>query len=177
MNDKLEELEQELEEIKNKCAEIEEKIKCAEIEEKINELKRQESEVRWRAKFNEIFYYSTSYGEICADCDGYCNTENGRYTLGNYFKTEEEAKNVVEKIKIYTQLKDLALRLNKGEKIDWDDFMQNKYCIGFNHPNNTLMRFHANALQNIGQIYCLDRDFLEVAKKEIGEENLKKLFE
>ena len=31
--------------------------------------------------------------------------------------------------------------------------------------------------QRIGQIYCLDSNFLNIAKREIGEENLKKLFE
>lgn len=172
----LKQLKQELKEIKNKCAEIEEKIKCAEIEEKINELKRQESEVRWRAKFNENFYYFTSYGEICPDCDGYCNTENGRYTFGNYFKTAEEAENVVEKIKIYTQLKDLSLRLNKGEKMDWNNSAQEKWYIYLDNFGNILKCCYDSINQEIGQIYCLDENFLEEAKREIGEENLRKLF-
>lgn len=164
----IEELRQELAETKNKCTEIEKKI---------DEIEKQESKVRWRAKEDEIYYYFNVFGEIRANRDGRYKMDADIYNLGNYFKTEEEAENVVEKIKIYTQLKDLSLRLNKGLKISWDDFTQKKYYIGFNYPSNTLMRWYANNSQDIGQIYCLDSDFLDIAKQEIGEENLRKLFE
>ena len=163
----LEQLKQELEETKNKCAEIEKKI---------DELEKQTNGARWKAQKNKRYYCFDSCGEIQEDCDN-CYVDTARYEFGNYFETKEEAENVVEKIKIYTQLKDLALKLNKGEKINWDNSMQNKYYIGFNPLDNTLMRMHTNTLQNIGQTYCLDGNFLVKAIKEIGEENLKKLFE
>lgn len=161
----LEQLKQELAKTKNKCAEIEKKIE---------EL---ESKVRWRAKENEIYYYFNDFGEIHVNRDGCCGTDTDRYDLGNYFETEEEAKKAVEKIKIYTQLKDLAMRLNKGEKINWDNILQRKYHISLNHSSNVLMCLFANWSQDIGQIYCLDENFLDVALQEIGEENLRKLFE
>lgn len=159
----LKQLKQELEETKNKCAEIEKKIE---------EL---ESKVRWRARENEIYYYITSCGKIYAARDGYCDTENGIYELGDYFKTEEEAENVVEKIKIYTQLKDLALRLNKGVNVNWRD-CRNKYSISYDTSAGKMVSYWNTRLQEMGQIYCLDSSFLDGAIKEIGEENLKKLF-
>lgn len=103
--------------------------------------------------------------------------DTARYGLGNYFKTEEEAKNVFEKIKIYTQLKELALRLNNGKEINWNDSTQNKWDIVLDNSENILRCCFVCIGQEIGQIYCLDENFLEEAIEEIGEENLRKLFE
>lgn len=165
---KLEELKQELMETKNKCAEIEKKI---------NELEKQTSEVRWRAKGNEVYYYFHSDGEIVNACD-YCDKRvTDRYNLGNYFRTKEEAEKVAEKMKIYNRLKDLALRLNAGKEFDWEDGGQTKYSIYYDNYNNIFRDKWCALHKEIGQIYCLDENFLEEAKKEIGEENLKKLFE
>lgn len=162
----LEQLKQELEETKNKCTEIEKKIE---------ELEKQESEVRWRAKENEIYCYFNDFGKIHVTGDAYYETDTDRYNLGNYFKTGEDAEKAVEKIKIYTQLKDLALRLNNGEKINWSDSTQHKWGIVLDNFKN-ILRCYAYIGQEVGQIYCLDKNFLKEAKQEIGEENLRKLF-
>ena len=157
---------------------LENKNKCIQIEKKIEELEKQEIKVRWRAKEDEDYYYFTSCGEIYVDYEGYCDTDNRRYELGDYFKTEEDAKKAVEKFKIYTQLKDLALRLNKGEKINWSDSTQHKWVIVLDNSKNILSNYAYTYIgQEVGQIYCLNSLFLDVAKQEIGEENLRKLFE
>ena len=108
---------------------------------------------------------------------GVTEVDTCRYEIGNYFKTEEEAKKAVEKMKIYTQLKDLALRLNKGEKIDWENDDQAKYYIYYDCGKMELDYNNDWLYKKIGQIYCLDIYFLDIAEQEIGEENLKKLFE
>lgn len=164
----LEELKQELVETKNKCAEIEKKI---------NELARQTSEVRWRAEKGDSYYYMLSTGKTNEYKDVDCVLDNDRYNLGNYFRTREEAEKTIEKIKIYTQLKDLALRLNTGKEIDWEDYTQYKYYIYYNCESNRLVCSDILSHKDIGQIYCLGENFLDIAKQEIGEENLKKLFE
>lgn len=165
MND-LEQLKQELLETKNKCTEIEKKIE---------ELEKQTSGARWKAQKNKRYYYFASCGDIKEDYDN-CYVDTIRYYLGNYFRTKEEAKKIIEKIKIYTQLKDLALKLNKGREICWNDFKQAKYCISRDVEYDELIGIPTRAYQEMGQIYCLDENFLEEAKQEIGEENLRKLF-
>ena len=160
LEEQIEELSKELEELKFKLD-----------KEKSNNCK------RWKAGYGETYYY------ICSDGSIYHNTErNGEfstsnYDLGNYFQTKGEAKKTFEKIKIYTQLKDLALRLNKGEKIDWTNNNQAKYYIYYNRGTMKLDYNNDWSYQRIGQIYCLDIYFLDIAEQEIGEENLKKLFE
>ena len=106
------------------------------------------------------------------------NDEDGemRHEIGNCYQTKEDAKKAMKKIKIYTQLKDLALRLNKGEMIRWNDLKQSKYSITRDVETNELVGTSIYCYQDIGQIYCLDSNFLNIAKREIGEKNLRKLF-
>lgn len=159
-------LKQELEILKKKCDELEEKINNMDI-----------SVTRWRADSGEVYYCVSNDGKVDWNTDECGDSSTARYDLGNYFQTTQEAEKVAEKIKIYTKLKDLALRLNKGEEIDWKNKGQLKYYICFDNENNKLRYSYYYNCHDIGQIYCLDENFLDIAIKEIGEENLKKLFE
>lgn len=159
LKERIEELSKELEE-----------LKCELDKEKSNNCE------RYRANCGERYYYYGSMGMI-SDCDE-SNDEFdiNRYAMGNYFQTEEEARSAVRKIMIYTQLKDLALRLNNGEEIDWENGNQIKYFIYYENRYKKIFTTGACWSKEMGQIYCLDENFLDVAKQEIGEENLKKLF-
>lgn len=158
---------------------FENKNKCIQIEKKIDELEKQKEKSYERCRlFNgQLYYFSNSNGSINFDMDNYIKTDNERYELGNYFQTKEEAEKAVEKRRIYTQLKDLALKLNKGREICWNDFKQAKYCISRDVEYDELIGIPTRAYQEMGQIYCLDENFLEVAKRKMGEKNLRKLFE
>lgn len=131
---------------------------------------------RWRAEANEK-YWCIIDECVYRSLEANENCDKARYEIGNYFRTEEEAEKAVEKIKIYTQLKDLALRLNNGEKIDWENDEQEKYYIYYDNTCNMLTYGEGHGYHDIGQIYCLDENFVDIAKQEIGEKNLKKLFE
>ena len=165
LKEKQEELKRELEELDTQIKELKEQ----------NEIK--EDYKRWRTQEGKSYWYIDSDCEAFKEFERNDDYDNARYEIGNYFRTKEEAKKVVEKIKIYTRLKDLALRLNKGEKIDWDNSTSAKWSIGLSNSNNALQCCYAYKGQDVGQIYCLDPDFLNIAKQEIGEDNLKKLFE
>lgn len=83
-----------------------------------------------------------------------------------------------EKQEIYIKLKNLAERLNKGQKINWDNtIIQRKYYIIYDFENEEFSQDFTFDLRQINEIYCLDENFLKIALKEIGEENLLKLFE
>ena len=156
------------------------KNKCIQIEKKIDELEKQKEKSYERCRlFNgQLYYFSNSNGSINFDMDNYIKTDNERYELGNYFQTREEAEKAVEKRRIYTQLKDLALNLNNGKKINWSDSTQHKWVIVLDNSKNILSSYAYTYIgQEVGQIYCLNSLFLDIAKQEIGEENLKKLFE
>lgn len=89
-------------------------------------------------------------------------------------QTLTEIKEIVEKILVRRQLEDIAQRLNKGHKINWNDDNQIKYCIRFNFPLNTISTYARLHQKLQGTVYCLDKNFKDVAIEEIGEERLKK---
>ena len=161
----------EIEELKQKLQEAQESTK--KLEEKIKELEQEKSCKRWKAKNGEKYYYIE--GIVNYHYETNDSIDNALYEQGNYFKTDEEAVIVAEKLKIYTKLKDLALRLNKGKEIDWNDKNQRKfhiYCYDCEICQDSGWSYHY-----LGGIYCLDGNFKDEAIKEIGEENLIKLFE
>ena len=165
LKEKQEELKRELEELDTQIKELKEQ----------NEIK--EDYKRWRTQEGKSYWYIDSDCEAFKEFERNDDYDNARYEIGNYFRTKEEAKKVVEKIKIYTRLKDLALRLNEGREVNWDDSAQDKWHIYYDHRGSLITTISNHSYQDLGQIYCLDKNFLEIAKREIGEENLKKLFE
>lgn len=151
-----------------------EELKCELDKEKLSNT---QMNTRWRANNGETYYYAFGDGDIAQNREENGGTPTKHYNLGNYFQTKEEVEKVVEKIKIYIKLKDLALRLNKGEQIDWENRNQPKQYISFDNESNELFYLYCYTCHDIGQIYCLDKSFLDIAEQEIGEENLRKLFE
>ena len=124
----------------------------------------------------EYYFYIDSCGDIDKIHDAFDYIDNHRYKTGNYFKTEEEAEEYIEKIKIYMKLKRLSERLNNGKKIDWNDRDQYKYYILYNYYSDCIDVDDTYIYQKQGTIYCLNEDFKDIAIKEIGEERLLKLF-
>ena len=165
---------EELEELSTKLEN--ELIRFKKLIEELKESQEEEQEhKRWRAIKNEDYYFILANGSVDTNNEDCSLYDNKLYDIGNYFKTKEEAEKNVEKIKIYTKLKDIALRLNKGKDVDWSNTSQTKFCLYYRDckiQQDAKWAFHF-----LGEIYCLDRNFKDEAIKEIGEENLKKLFE
>lgn len=96
---------------------------------------------------------------------------------GLVYATEEARDRALFKLEIETKLKNLAERLNNGKKINWEDKRQPKFNINYDFIDYKKMYCNVNRhYKSQGTIYCLDENFLEVAKKEIGEDNLIKYF-
>lgn len=95
---------------------------------------------------------------------------------GLAYTTPEARDKAMFKLEIETKLKNIAERLNKGQKIDWEDDSQPKHCIYYGYDDKKLNCFARHYRKDQGEIYCLDNNFLEVAKQEIGEDNLIKYF-
>ena len=97
--------------------------------------------------------------------------------LGLVYSTKEARDKAVFKMEIENKLKNIAERFNARRKIDWEDRDQAKFNICYDFDDDggfyCCLRY-SDYCQ--GSIYCLDKNFLEVAKKEIGEDNLIKYF-
>lgn len=130
---------------------------------------------RWKPKTGEEYYFLDS--DIGIQC--YCFSPTNVFDIEriktyNYFRTKEEARQEAEKILVRRMLEDIASRLNKGRKLDWNDYMQFKRYIFFDNSNQMIGQESNTYSQRQGTVYCLDENFKKVAIKEIGEERLKK---
>lgn len=160
----------------NKIEELENKIE--DLKKELEELKKSKKvNKRWRAEEDYYYYYIDSLLTVYKTKDAYYGCDDYRYKIYNYFKTQEEAEKVAEKIKIYVELKDLAEELNEGVELDWENEYQPKYYIYKDFKNKKLDGNCVYELKDLGQIYCLNSNFLKIAIERIGEERLMKLFE
>lgn len=129
---------------------------------------------RWKPKEGEEFFFIDAWNRVCdrnyKEISIYCHEYHDIY---NCFRTKEEAEVEAEKILVRRMLEDIAKKLNKGEKIDWDNNVQSKYYIEL-CCNNIIMTNFFFAHKTQGTVYCLDKNFKDVAIQEIGEERLKK---
>lgn len=150
--------------------------KFEELGEEIKRLENLKKNKRWRAKLNNYYLYINNDGNIYLAEEKNYETDDYRYKARNYFETEEKARKYLEKIEIYYKLMDLAEELNGEEEIDWDNNGQNKYSIYFDCYKQELKQDVNWLAMMLGQIYCLNGDFLEIALERIGEDRLKKLF-
>ena len=133
-----------------------------------------ECDERWKPKDFSPYFYVDSCMKIEESNfynDTYIHSE--RYNTYGTFKTKEEAKQEAEKILVRRQLEDIARRLNKGNKIDWDNSKQFKYFICIDSRDNEIIWDREVRYISQGVVYCLDINFCNVAIQEIGEERLK----
>lgn len=128
---------------------------------------------RWKPEINEPYYYINQAGEVVQDRNDNATIDTERYNFYNCFQTREQAEAKSERILVGRQLEDIAQRLNKGVKIDWEDSKQRKYSIIFDARDRKFVR-DCNRYAVISSVYCLDENFLDVALEEIGKERLAK---
>lgn len=153
--------------------------KTKEIELLLKEVKSQlkefqEKENSFKREIYYKYYYLNDCGEIETETDDDYPADNFKYSIGNYFETEEQANNYEEKLLIEQELKDIAMELNKGEEIDWDDVNQEKTSLGYNVLANLIQCSYDYLFKHQGTIYCLDKNFKDIAIERIGKERLTK---
>lgn len=128
---------------------------------------------RWKPKYGQEYYYSSTSCQVF--CLNWYDTDANeeQYCAYNCFQTREQAETEAEKILVRRQLEDIAKRLNKNWKINWDDETQSKYFIYFDFSLDEIASFYRLYQKEQGVVYCLDKSFKDVAIQEIGEERLK----
>lgn len=124
----------------------------------------------WKPEKGEMFYYLNSYNIAISETWNADYSNAAHYNIYNCFQTKEQAEQEAEKILIRRQLEDIARRLNKGIKIDWNNTEQSKYCIELYFNNIVTNFYYGHKTQ--GTVYCLDENFKDVAIQQIGEGRL-----
>ena len=159
---------EQIDELKQKIEELEKEVNSPEFE----GIKKN---IRFRADYGMPYFFINNEGMVSRGIEQHRPLDDFRYNSGNYFETDEQAKDFRENILTKQALKDLALELNNGVEIDWDYFYQLKYYILYNNRFKTLSIDFDRNHQCSSKIYCVNSNFLDIAKDRIGEEKLIKL--
>ena len=129
----------------------------------------------WKPRIGESFWV--------IDYDGYIYYLNdnklqksGFVTIGNCFKTGEEAKHMVEKLKVIKELQDFALE-NNTEKIDWKNNKQLKFFINFDCYSNRVGYSYTDGCKPLPlNVFFTSRELVLKAIKKVGKERIKKYY-
>lgn len=144
-----------------------------EVESKIKEIEENNKYERKRCDYGDYYWFLNSIGESVMIFDYNEDEDKFNYNIGNYFETEEQAKNYKEKLLIEQELRDIARELNKGEELYWEVDSQYKYYLSYDFSEDIIMEdTYSIFVRRQGTIYCLDENFKDVAKKRIGKERL-----
>lgn len=147
------------------------------IEEHLANMKKMLAECkyeRWKPKNGETYYSISETGSIIETRDRLGTIVETRENFYNIFQTREQAEAEAEKILVRRMLEDIARRLNKGKKINYEDNTQCKFCIVYNIVKDRIEIDSDYNCIRVGVVHCLSMNFYNVAIQEIGEERLKK---
>lgn len=160
INEKIKELEKNLEDIKKELAETQKS--------------EPDKPKRYRAKMNEIFFYLDSANQIYRITENSCLYANYYFNSGNYFHTEEEAKAKQELNQIEMELIKLIEEINDGWTPDWGNLRQKKYYIFYDSDTEKIKTSYSCGYKyQPSKFYC-KRYFKIKEINRIGEERLMK---
>ena len=135
-------------------------------------------EPKWKPKEKELYFYITSNGDI--EFSYYknksINDKRRVYDSGNYFKTDEEAEHMVEKLKIIRELQDFALE-NNDKNVNWRDNCTGKYFITYDFYDeeiSTASYTFRNFLPF--NIFFTSKEIAQKAITKIGKERLERYY-
>lgn len=128
----------------------------------------------WKPSLGDLYYYINSNGDIKLS---YYNTRSiDKRCIGNFFKTDEEAEHMVEKLKIIKELRDFALEHN-DEEIDWYDKEQDKFEISYEDSNDGVKpAYNIYYRSQAFNIYFTSLEIAKEAIKTVGEDRIKKYY-
>lgn len=128
----------------------------------------------WEPKVGEKFYFLHGMGEIIHGTR--CNNADyaERYSIGNCFRTKEEAEFAVERLKVIAELRRFAEEHNI-KVLDWNNDNQRKYLLYYEHSVNEIL-INSYTYMHHNDIHFSSEEIAEAAIEVIGEDRLKKYY-
>ena len=126
----------------------------------------------WEPSLGDLYYYINSNGDIKFS---YYNTRSiDKRCIGNFFKTDDEADHMVEKLKVIRELQDLS-----NIKLNMSDYVKNNgiYYIAYDFTQNRIVPLFDNISRNIPfNVYFSTKEDCEEAITKIGKDRIKKYY-
>ena len=137
----------------------------------------------WKPEKRDTYYVIDECADICDHTYKGCIDDIKAHSIGNCFKTKEEAKFALEKLKVIAEMKRYIAEHDDVE-LDWNNYQQRKHYIFYLYPddengiagniigiNNV---YSAQELENT--LYASSLKILKDMIKEIGEDRIKKYY-
>ena len=114
---------------------------------------------RWDAVVGEEYWCVSTYGLIFLH--QFDDSVYSKYlkSIGNIFKTKQEAQNHLYKINFLSQMK-IDFEDNSDE-IDWSDYNQKKCSVCFDHFKNKIISTWWGSVQNQGVLCTTNEEWLK----------------
>lgn len=147
------------------------KAELAALEERLNQLKAEDmAEANVWPKYGDRYFVIFDSGRIDWVVWYGTSADNERLSIGNCFRTEEDAEFVVERLKVLADMRKSAF------EPDWKDNRQQKWSIFYDCEDNTIQypacRFYSKGMD----MYFESRERAKECVATIGEERLKKYY-
>lgn len=142
--------------------------KCCE---RANQKEEKKSEPKiWKPEYGEWYWFIGSDGQINNDEWANDQMNRGIYSIGNCFRTKEEAEFAREKQKIKTELQRFANEHNDPEKLEWDGENEH-YRIGYDIDADDFIT--TSGLSVIcDDIYFTSKEIAEDAANKVGAKRI-----
>ena len=130
----------------------------------------------WEPKKDEKYYIICGDGSI--DYNNYDGdaADKKLMAIGNCFQTVEQAKFMVEKLRVIHELEKFVFE-NNTEEIDWSDVNQEKLYLGMNFKNKSIDIFHTYCWVYIPfNVVFTSEEIARRAIETIGAERIKKYY-
>ena len=150
-------------------------MKRSEYEAKLEELNRQIEELKnveieedgvWKPKFDDEYWFLVDEGLIYKDICVSAQPDNNRISIGNVFRTEEEAKHEVERRKVLTELKRFSKKIEK---------YKDNYCIKYDMQNKEIGVYNNYLYATAELVFATEKD-AEKAIEAVGKDRVLKYY-
>lgn len=98
------------------------------FDEWFEEIEEPTDSIHWKPKYDDWYFYISDHGSVCSDIWNDNYTDNKRLAFGFVYRTEEECKAALDR-----ELAEVRLRQTSDFEPDWEDGLQKKYVVIFNH--------------------------------------------
>ena len=130
----------------------------------------------WKPNIGENYFFITSSLEVNKFTNEGDMVDESIISSYNCFKTEEEAKHMVEKFKVIRELQKFANENNEKE-IDWNDAKQYKQFLIYDIEHKKVcIDYKTYVKSEPFNIYFTSFDIARKAIKTIGEDRIKKYY-
>lgn len=127
----------------------------------------------WKPGWGERYYTISNDGTLINLLCTNDNTDERTFTIGNCFKTKEEAEFALEKQKVITELKRFALENNECE-LDWNN-EYHKFYLYYDYKTGKIAVVSNMSWKTLS-VYFSSEIIAKEAIEKIGRDRLKKYY-